>query len=126
MTRGYLAGPINGCDDDQVTTWREQVKQALPHIDWVDPADRDFRGVEHETFTTIVEGDKADIDSVDFVVAYCWQPSYGTAMEILYAWEQNKPVIIVVPADRPVSPWLTYHGTVVRTLAEAEATLILA
>lgn len=111
--KGYLAGPINACSDDEVTAWRETVKATCSKIEWVDPADRDFRGVEDETFTSIVEGDKADIDRCDFVLAFCWQPSYGTAMELLYAWEREIPVIAVVPESAPVSPWVQYHATIV-------------
>jgi nucleoside 2-deoxyribosyltransferase len=108
--KGYMAGPINACTDIEVTEWRDTTKRERPEIEWVDPADRDFRGVENETFASIVEGDKADIDGCDFVLAYCWQPSYGTAMEILYAWERDIPVIAVVPNGLPVSPWVRYHA----------------
>lgn len=128
----YLAGPINACSDDEVTGWREQVKTQL-HSDlasWlsveiVDPADRDFRGVENETHKTIVEGDKADIYGCDAVLAYCWQPSYGTAMEILYAWECGIPVYAVVPADKPISPWVQYHSARVGRNLYASVVLLM-
>jgi nucleoside 2-deoxyribosyltransferase len=108
----YLAGPINACSDEQVTAWRSDARKHLEGIGCriVDPADRDFRGVESETFWSIVEGDKRDIDDCDVVLAYCWQPSYGTAMEILYAAERNIPVVVVVPNGLPVSPWVRYHA----------------
>lgn len=114
--RLYLAGPINACSDDQVTGWRERAKARIVDelgswIDIVDPADRDFRGVEDENYETIVRGDKADIYSCDAILAYCWQPSYGTAMELLYAWQFDKRVFVVVPKGLPVSPWVKYHAT---------------
>jgi nucleoside 2-deoxyribosyltransferase len=108
----YTAGSINGCTDEQVTGWRAEARlnlEAEGH-EVIDPADRDFRGVENETYESIVEGDKADIDECDILLAYCWQPSYGTAMEILYAWETGKLVIAVVPNGLPVSPWVRYHA----------------
>lgn len=111
----YLAGPINACSDEEVTRWRTDARAHLEPRghEIVDPADRDFRGVENETFESIVEGDKADIDGCDLVLAYCWQPSYGTAMELLYAWERKIPVVAVVPNGQPVSPWVRYHAAVV-------------
>lgn len=57
-----------------------------------------------------MEDDKADIERADIVVANCPQPSYGTAMEILFAWEDHTTVVVIVPADGPVSPWITYHA----------------
>jgi nucleoside 2-deoxyribosyltransferase len=73
---------------------------------------RDYRGIEAESFQRIVEDDKFDIDQSDAVLAMCPKPSYGTAMEILYAHDHGKPVVVVTPYG-PVSPWLTYHSTVV-------------
>jgi hypothetical protein len=35
----------------------------------------------------------------------------GTSMEILYGWERNKVVVIVVPDGPAPSPWLVYHNT---------------
>jgi nucleoside 2-deoxyribosyltransferase len=61
----------------------------------------------------IITGDKFDIRNSDVVIANCWQPSWGTAMEIHYAHEIGVPVIVVLPADARVSPWLTYHAEMI-------------
>lgn len=117
----YLAGPINACSDDEVTSWRAEARTHLEGLGYeiLDPADRDFRGVENETFESIVEGDKADIGGCNVMLAYCWQPSYGTAMEIIYAWEHNISVVAVVPEGKPISPWVQYHAeSVHRTLLD--------
>lgn len=106
----YLAGPINACDDEEVTRWRESVKRAAGKAYCSDPADRDYRGMEHLNVEKLVEDDKKAIDKCDTVFAYCWKPSVGTSMEILYAWERGKRVVIVVPSTERVSPWLTYHA----------------
>jgi nucleoside 2-deoxyribosyltransferase len=123
--RVYLAGPINGCDDEEANNWRSTVKGifARRHVDWLDPMDRDERGKEVGAYREIVEGDKADIDSCDVVFAFCWQPSVGTSMEILYAYERFKPVFAVVPNGKPVSPWIQYHATVGRSLRETAISL---
>jgi nucleoside 2-deoxyribosyltransferase len=114
----YLAGPINGCTDDEALTWRDTVRYRV-NATCIDPMRRDYRGREDECVNDIVEMDKKDIDRADIVLANCWQVSWGTAMEILYAWEHRKRVIAVVPDGVRVSPWLRYHAEVMRSLDEA-------
>ena len=109
--RVYLAGPIFDCTDAECRDWREYATEKLD-CRTVDPMRRDYRGVEEESVVEIVELDKLDIIGVDYVlVNYGDIPpgSVGTAMEILFAWEQHKPVIIVTSQSK-VSPWLTYHS----------------
>jgi nucleoside 2-deoxyribosyltransferase len=123
--RVYLAGPINGCGDDEANNWRSTVKGifARRHVDWLDPMDRDERGKEANAYAEIVEGDKADIDECDAVFAFCWQPSVGTSMEILYAHSKGKPVMAVIPRGKPVSPWIRYHAKVEHNLRAAAINL---
>jgi nucleoside 2-deoxyribosyltransferase len=108
----YLAGPINGCTDEECKDWREYVKTQLGEENTLDPMRRDYRGIEKNNFEAIVEGDKADIDESTVMLVNYDKPSVGTSMEILYAWERGKKVIIVVdpaPGVR-ISPWLIYHS----------------
>ena len=120
----YLAGPINGCDDDEANGWREGVMARHPDLTFLDPMARDYRGREDQCVDEIVEGDKDDIDLADVVLAYCWQASWGTAMELMWAYLGHKRIIVVVPEGARVSPWLRYHSeVVVPSLAEAEALL---
>lgn len=117
--RVYLAGPINGCSDEEANDWRSDVKEALPGFEFVDPMDRDYRGRELDdgVAAEIVDGDKADISTCGVVLAMCPRPSFGTAMEVLYAWERGKRVLVV--SERP-SPWLVHHaGAVFPTLTDA-------
>lgn len=107
----YLAGPINGCSDEEAGKWRSIATAALGSFCGIaDPMVRDYRGVELDNVSDIVEGDKADIDWCDAVLAYCWKPSYGTAMEILYAHQQGKIVVVVSDSK---SPWLVAHSDLV-------------
>lgn len=127
MALCYLVGPINDCNDDEAMTWREKVKAKLGEENCLDPMRRDFRGKEDESVGEIVHGDLDDLRACDYVIANCWQPSWGTAMEIAFASNQPviggyKPVIAVVPEGVKISPWLRYHTKViVRTLDEAIA-----
>lgn len=139
----YLAGGINGLSDDAAMGWRERMKELLPReIGALDPMSRDYRGKEDENVAEIVQGDLADIDKCEAVIAYCPRPSWGTAMEIHHVATVGKtvrrvgisgdsvgigyrPVIVVVPEGIPVSPWLRHHATVVvHTLEEAVDALL--
>lgn len=137
MSIVYLAGGINGLSDADAADWRAEATERLAAhgIEVLDPMARDYRGQEDANVDAIVEGDLADIDTSDAVIAYCPRPSWGTAMEIHYVatsgmWRPNatavanpmRNLVAVVPAGQPVSPWLRYHAdAVVETLAEAVA-----
>lgn len=119
----YLCGPINGRSDADCKDWREQAATALKAagIEVVDPMARDFRGKEGLNVRAIVEGDKADIDGCDWLLVYYDQPSVGTSMEVIYAYERFKGIIIVNASGKAsVSPWLTYHANhIVPSLSDA-------
>jgi nucleoside 2-deoxyribosyltransferase len=106
----YLAGPINGCTDDQAINWREVAKACLGVGNCIDPMRRDYRGKEDESVDEIVHGDLDDINECDVVIANCWQTSWGTAMEIHYAATNGIPVVAVLPIGARVSPWLRYFS----------------
>lgn len=120
----YLAGPINGCNDNEASGWRDEFMSSLPELKFLDPMVRDYRGREDESVREIVELDIADINESDVFLAYCWQMSWGTAMEIFYAHTEGKWVVLVVPDGHRISPWLRYHShIIVPTLADAAVTL---
>jgi nucleoside 2-deoxyribosyltransferase len=118
----YLCGPINGCADAECKDWREYCKVQLPRT--LDPMARDYRGREMEPgiAVEIVENDKVDIDNSDVILVNWTGPSVGTSMEILYAWERGKQIVVVMEASVKPSPWLVYHSThIVHTMADAIA-----
>jgi nucleoside 2-deoxyribosyltransferase len=118
--RVYLCGPINGRSDDDAKGWREYAKQHLS--DTVDPMSRDYRGRELEPGIAkeIVENDKEDILSCDALLVYYDKPSVGTSMEILFAHQLGKRMVLVDKSDKPLSPWLLYHcDVIVKSLDEA-------
>lgn len=109
----YLAGPIANMTDEQTHDWRETATALLSQdkIETIDPAKlRDFRGVPYPGDLAVVEPDKRDIDASDVLLAYTHTPSVGTSMEVLYAWERGKFVVIVHPDPEHASPWLHYHS----------------
>lgn len=106
----YLAGPIFECEDHECIAWRQEVKKRLAGFVVVDPMETtDYRGETDSHYREIVELDKARIDACDILLVNCIKPSIGTAMEILYAWQQGKRVYVVC-RDNPVNPWLLYHA----------------
>jgi hypothetical protein len=117
----YLAGPINGCTDNEAINWREVAKARLGDRYCLDPMRRDYRGREDECVDEIVAGDLADIAASDVMLANCWQVSWGTAMEIFYASSVlDMLVYAVLPPDARVSPWLRHYAHVIsRDLNEA-------
>lgn len=110
MTAIYLCGPINGCSDEECKDWREYVKAAVGHTICIDPMRRDYRGREAEAFREIVELDKIDVARSSVILVNYDKPSVGTSMEVLFAWQIGKPVIVVCRPDAIISPWLRYHS----------------
>lgn len=108
----YLCGPINGCTDEEANDWRTSVKAAWPGI-CRDPMKRDYRGREDVAFREIVELDKIDVAASDVIIVNYDKPSVGTAMEILFAWQIGKPIVVVCRRDAVISPWLRYHSHVI-------------
>lgn len=104
----YLCGPINGCTDAEAKNWREYVKTRLP--DTLDPMRRDYRGREDQCVNEIVELDKIDVMNSDVLLVNYDRPSVGTSMEVLYAFERAKLVVVVCRPDASISPWLRYHS----------------
>lgn len=118
--RAYLAGPINGCTNDEANTWRDQVKARLGEDACIDPMRRDYRGRGDECVQDIVRGDIRDIKDSTVLIANCWQPSFGTAMELWFAGGGHtgagstafsRPIVAIVPPGQPVSPWLRHVAT---------------
>jgi hypothetical protein len=104
----YLCGPIGGCTDEECKNWRDMVTEH--GYDTIDPMRRDYRGRKGDFSKEIVEGDKIDIFQSDVLLVNYNRPSVGTSMEILFAWEQNKTIILVSPPGIVLSPWLKYHS----------------
>ena len=120
----YLAGPIYGCDD-RCVEWRKDAATQLrkKKIRSLSPMNRDYRGLESNPTvrSLIVEKDKKDILMSDTIIAVCDQPSFGTAMEVLFAWSLQKQILVIT---RHGSPWIHYHATkVFETLGDAIAAL---
>ena len=111
--RVYLAGP------PLADEYRRAAERLLLASGWepVDPMRRDFRGRTEGNEAEIVEGDLADIDSCDAVLADFTAPDEGTAMEAWYAHSAGIPVVAYT-GDAWVHPWTTYASASVQVVSQ--------
>jgi nucleoside 2-deoxyribosyltransferase len=119
VKRVYLSGP------PQADEYRRRATELAGEAGWeaVDPMRRDFRGRTEGNEREIVEGDLADIDSCDAVLAAFTQPDEGTAMEAWYAHSRGIPVIVFA-GDAWVHPWTTFVATSVHARLEDAVTAL--
>ncbi len=112
--RVYLAGPPHADE------YRRDAERLLRAAGWepVDPMRRDFRGRTEGNEAEIVEGDLADIDSCDAVLAAFTAPDEGTAMEAWYAHSAGIPVVAYTGGSW-AHPWTVYVSVAVHASLEA-------
>jgi nucleoside 2-deoxyribosyltransferase len=107
VPRVYLAGP------PFAEEYRVRASALARAAGWdpVDPMRRDFRGRTEGNEAEIVDGDLADIDGCDAVLAAFTAPDEGTAMEAWYAKSRGIPVVAYT-GGTPAHPWTVYvsHG----------------
>jgi nucleoside 2-deoxyribosyltransferase len=101
--RVYLAGP------PFAEEYRRRAAALVRAAGWepVDPMRRDFRGRTVGNEVEIVEGDLADIDACDAVLAAFTAPDEGTAMEAWYAQSTGTPVVAYT-GGTPAHPWVVF------------------
>ena len=117
----YLGGAMEGCTDDEMHLWRNYFK--LVFVDQIDFFDPTVRKININCFSDaeIVEQDKLDILNSDILlVNYTPKKSMiGSSMEVMYAFEHNKPIFVLWGRKEEVSPWITFHATyIAKTLPE--------
>ena len=101
---------MRNCTYTETHSWRDFIKEHLAYrsVSCLDPTKRKVN----------IAQDKADIRGCDVMLAYCWKPSVGTAMEIMYAYCHDKH-IIVVGDKKKLSSWITHHAQVFSSLKKA-------
>ena len=105
MKHLYLAGPIEGCSDDEIHDWRTLVTDKLHrNIRAITPyrgEDKVDEKYSFETAKRIMTKNYMDVQSCDMVLAYMpkqinnRRPSYGTTFEVAWAYSLQKPILIV-------------------------------
>ena len=110
----YLCGGINALSDSDARDWRDAIAKELAGLYAIlDPMRRDYRGRELQQGVAeeIVRGDIADIDHSNILLVNANKPSWGTAMELFYAYTKGKYVVTVCDNPKP-SPWLLKHSDI--------------
>ena len=97
MTKVYLAGPMEGCSDDEMLVWRRAATLSFNEgIKAISPV-----RIDSKFTTAIITQNQYDVRECDVTLAYLPKSitdrrcSYGTICEIAWAHAQNKPVVIV-------------------------------
>jgi nucleoside 2-deoxyribosyltransferase len=103
IKRVYLAGP------PFAEEYRRRADALVRAIGWepIDPMRRDFRGRTEGNEREIVEGDLAEIDSCDAVIAAFTAPDEGTSMEAWYAHSTGTR-LLVYTGGTPAHPWTVF------------------
>lgn len=113
----YLCGPMLDCTDDEMSNWRERIKQILIAypVTIYDPVVRDYRQVLKEAQTyediqrvdeEIITNDLNDIEVSHALICGIWKHSSGSAMEIYEAWNSRKFIVSIVPNRMHTSAWI--------------------
>lgn len=139
----YLAGPVASLEDGGAG-WRGEITEAHAEDDGVhfeNPVAKynvpagDVEIVEEDTDDPaevtpddIVEADKAMLrESEGVLVGYSDVQSIGTPMEVMWAHDRYKPVVIWIRDEtlpHELSPWYRYHADAVTT-SRSEAVSLL-
>jgi len=65
---------------------------------------------ETQKSIAVVKEDKDAIDTCDYLVAWVQKPTFGTVMEILYAYNLRIPVLVICDNETcRIDPWLAAH-----------------
>lgn len=143
----YLAGPIAGLQFDEATDWRHQAHHALDSrgIETLNPMrakdalsskgriGTDFHAYEKEglffTSRAIMARDFHDVCSCDALLVNligcgdkAKDPTYGTVIELGWAYAFQKPAIVIMEPGNPLDNHPMIHETIsfrVETLDEA-------
>lgn len=103
----YLAGPITGMQNNEISKWREGVKQQLSHICiFDDPTSRTFHSsdnlstAERKTIgKTVVTDSEISVSSADLILLNlkcAHRISIGSMIEVAWAAFLNKSIVVVI------------------------------
>jgi len=111
----YLAGPIAGCNEDQIHSWRRGLKHGFSEeFEFVDPAENLI--ADDKSDYDLVKADAEDIAKADAVLAYMWRESIGTAIGVVHAQREGRIVVVCDPNFIKSRVLGFYADAVVRSL----------
>ena len=129
----YLCGPIRDVQRSEASSWRDRASELLKKCghETVNPEKENPLVEVHLTPDTVltdeqtkslVDFDKREIDSCDVLLVNLSNDAKtaGTPMEMIYAWERGKRIVVVGDRSK-LSPWYRYHAD--RILPDLESAL---
>lgn len=118
----FLSGGMTGLSREQMTGWRDGIKDCVQYCDKdikvISPTDSfmnesTWRDEDKEAFVY----DTSWVKKSDVIIAEMSAPnSIGTAQEIMLAYEYKKPIVMIANKDQwygKVHPWLKQESTTV-------------
>lgn len=122
MKKVFLSGPIRGLPRELSLGWRNKATELLKDFEVTHALrNRETKEMFPDPRLAIVR-DKRDIDASDILLVNDEFPQasmIGTSMEVIYAHERNK-IIIIFGHEHEKDYWLNYHSHArVNSLQEA-------
>jgi hypothetical protein len=127
----FIAGPMLGMENKQA--YRKKIEKVCSRLgyDTIDPWSREralYKGNEQCWWNEIpasdfVQRDLDDATKCDAMVVYLPRLSAGACMELFYAKQKNKK-IIVISKMKCLSPWIAVHSDVIiKNISDLEMAL---
>jgi len=118
--RVYLAGPISGCNDSQKRKWRDEIKQQFEgKMEFIDPTE-----TLKSTSYAAVSNDIESIEAADGLLVNMWRESIGSAIGIVHAHRNGRPVAVADP-NHMNNTTLKFYATVIEETPTDAAKVLL-
>lgn len=115
----FLSGGMTGLTREEMTEWRNEIKECAKFYDMKVYSPTDFFMGDYKFANEDKESfvyDTSLLRKSDVLIVNMNAPnSIGTAQEVMLAYEYNKPIIMIASKDKwgEVSPWLKHEATTV-------------
>jgi nucleoside 2-deoxyribosyltransferase len=115
----YLSGPILGCNKKEAREWRlNTIFELKNQYDFINPATKLYKK-EADHFEEVVEFAEKGVEECDIILAYIPFYSMGTSIEICWAYEKNKKILVVLENDEVSAFLKKYSDKIFKNLEEA-------
>lgn len=118
--RVYLAGPISGCNDSQKHKWRDEIKSKFSgDMVFIDPTE-----TLKTTSYAAASNDIESIEAADGLLVNMWRESIGSAIGIVHAHRNGRPVAVADP-NHMNNTTLKFYATVIEETPTQAAKVLL-